>query len=102
MSEKRDSGAMRRVSGWAEMERVGDYYFGLDNHGQRRLNVLLPGHAPFGPADEEAAFADLPIGPGPLAPWSFDGNEDAPTLAPSVNVVGHWHGFIRAGRYESC
>ena len=38
----------------------------------------------------------------PAAEWTWDGNEDAPTLTPSVHHVGAWHGWIRAGRMESC
>lgn len=29
--------------------------------------------------------------------WGWDGNEDAPTLTPSVHCIGHWHGYVRAG-----
>lgn len=38
----------------------------------------------------------LPNGAG----WAWDGDEDAPTLAPSINCVGGcgWHGFVVAGR----
>lgn len=34
--------------------------------------------------------------------WQWDGNRDAPTLTPSVHWVGHWHGFLRNGVWESC
>ena len=34
--------------------------------------------------------------------WLWDGSTDAPTLSPSVNHVGHWHGFLRRGVWESC
>jgi hypothetical protein len=34
--------------------------------------------------------------------WEFDGNEEAPTLSPSINHVGCWHGFLRAGVFTSC
>lgn len=34
--------------------------------------------------------------------WGWDGNEDKPTLTPSIQTIGHWHGFLRAGRLESC
>jgi hypothetical protein len=34
--------------------------------------------------------------------WQWDGNEDAPTLSPSVHHVGHWHGWLRNGVWESC
>jgi hypothetical protein len=42
------------------------------------------------------------------AVWQWDGNEDAPTLEPSVwhmprsGEPKEWHGWIRAGRMESC
>lgn len=31
--------------------------------------------------------------------WEFDGNEEAPTLSPSINHVGCWHGFLRNGEF---
>lgn len=34
--------------------------------------------------------------------WEWDGNVEAPTLSPSVHHVGHWHGYLRAGVWESC
>ena len=34
--------------------------------------------------------------------WEWNGDRDAPTLSPSVNHVGHWHGFLRAGVWTSC
>jgi len=38
---------------------------------------------------------------GPHRPqWSWDGNEDRPTLSPSVSA-STWHGYIRGGRMES-
>lgn len=33
--------------------------------------------------------------------WEWDGNVDKPTLSPSIHRVGHWHGWLRAGRFES-
>jgi len=34
--------------------------------------------------------------------WACDGNEEKPTLQPSVWLKGRWHGYFRAGRMESC
>ena len=34
--------------------------------------------------------------------WEWDGNEDRPTLSPSVHHIGRWHGYVRNGRMESC
>lgn len=33
--------------------------------------------------------------------WQWDGNEDRPTLRPSVHFRGHWHGHFTAGRMRS-
>ena len=30
--------------------------------------------------------------------WQWDGNREAPTLTPSINVIGRWHGWLRAGK----
>lgn len=34
--------------------------------------------------------------------WEWDGNREKPTLTPSVHHVGHWHGYLRNGVWESC
>jgi len=34
--------------------------------------------------------------------WGWDGNEDKPTLMPSILVPNEWHGWLRAGRLVSC
>lgn len=34
--------------------------------------------------------------------WQWDGNEDAPTLTPSLHLVGTWHGWMRNGELVSC
>ena len=31
------------------------------------------------------------------AQWSWDRNEDKPTLSPSLHAVGLWHGWVRDG-----
>lgn len=40
-------------------------------------------------------------GPTGLRVWGWDGNEDKPTLAPSLWHVGTWHGHLWAGRLVS-
>jgi len=44
----------------------------------------------------------IPIRPAESPSWAWDGNRDAPTLNPSVHDVGHWHGWLRNGVWESC
>ena len=44
--------------------------------------------------------------------WEWDGNEDKPTVTPSIlnyqmnkegKIIGeHWHGFLTAGVFKSC
>lgn len=49
----------------------------------------------------------------PHGSWIFDGNEESPSVSPSLgcyaveNGVGpdgvfHWHGFLRCGVFEEC
>lgn len=33
--------------------------------------------------------------------WQWDGNEESPTLTPSVHLPGRWHGFFIKGRMAS-
>ena len=34
--------------------------------------------------------------------WGWDGDEDAPTLTPSILSHGVWHGYLTKGRLISC
>jgi hypothetical protein len=33
------------------------------------------------------------------ATWTWDKNVEAPTLTPSINHVGHWHGHLTGGMF---
>lgn len=44
----------------------------------------------------------VPEGMAAHPSWEWDGNEDKPTLKPSVHAVGRWHGYFTNGRMESC
>ena len=48
------------------------------------------------------ALGALAFRPHVSPSWDWDGNMHQPTLTPSVHHVGHWHGFLRAGIWESC
>lgn len=39
----------------------------------------------------------LPLSGSRHPVWQWDGNREAPTLTPSINVVGRWHGWLRNG-----
>lgn len=34
--------------------------------------------------------------------WELSGTIDKPTLHPSLNWIGVWHGWLKNGRLESC
>ena len=102
---KRDSVRALQPPGdfcWTRRHRIPDgerkgWVVSSPTQGVRCLAVVLPG---------ETAVTFLPTDPN--TPewlnggvfWNWDGNEDAPTLEPSVDGSKHggWHGFIRAGQ----
>lgn len=80
---------------FGKMERVGDFCFAED---LTWLYMWTPGAN--GPdairivrTEAEARKSDRR--------WIWDGNEQAPTLLPSL-LTPEWHGYFRAGRMESC
>ena len=53
---------------------------------------------------ERGSSTAFPIKAGPNLPgkhWGWDGNREAPTLAPSLHWIGVWHGWMRAGEIVS-
>lgn len=75
---------------------AGEFYW-EDHDGKRVLYVLLPFH------NGKAKFVNIPaeitIGHANEsgAAWKWDGNEDCPTLTPSIHTHGVWHGFVTDG-----
>lgn len=71
--------------------------------------------APDAPGDEQRMWWSCPCGcghvtflhvgngfkPSDAPSWAWNGSTDAPTLTPSVHRVGHWHGWLRNGVWES-
>lgn len=79
----------RRVESVADVTQPGDFCFGKD---RRDMFMILPG-------DTVAARIRLC---GPTHPfWTWDGNEDKPTLHPSLDLPGVWHGWLQAGEFKS-
>lgn len=82
-------------------ERPGDFSFPEDRKsmlfscpcGQGYGGVAHVGSVNFDPAEGR-----------PL--WAWDGNEEAPTITPSILVsypkTECWHGYLRAGKWEGC
>jgi len=34
------------------------------------------------------------------ATWQWDGNEETPTLQPSIHHIDHWHGWLENGIFR--
>lgn len=65
--------------------------------GQRRFWFVCPG-----PCKSLAPLALRPVVDGSAQSWDFDGNVAAPTLSPSINHVGCWHGWLQGGEFRPC
>lgn len=92
-----ESADCRRVADYDAVERPGDFYFhpveGMA--GENHLHVTLPGGAFICIGVQQGGTC----GPGV---WTWDGNEERPTLTPSIHAIGRWHGYLTAGRLVSC
>ena len=88
---------------WSDDDKVraeiqlGDFEITTEPSGQRQFWFRCPGKCGC-----VAPLALRPVVNGAAQSWDFDGNEDAPTLHPSINHVGCWHGWLRAGEFVSC
>jgi hypothetical protein len=78
---------------FGEMEKPGDFTFDAEF---KHIYVWLPGAS--GPDCQQIQRG----APGGSRVWGWDGNEDKPTLTPSILAPGQWHGWLRSGRLVSC
>ena len=78
---------------WGTIEKPGDFCFGpeLDY-----IYLWLPG------TNGPDAIQIQRGSPGGNRVWGWDGNQEAPTLTPSIHARGQWHGYLRSGRLASC
>lgn len=96
--ENRDSCDMHRCSSRAEVHEGLPGSFFID---RSQYPVILWHKLPEGSVGF-VRLRPLPADEEPHPSWDWDGNEDAPTLKPSVHYVWRWHGWFRAGRMVSC
>jgi len=88
----RESITCRRVN-FGEMEKVGDFSF-ADN--LKHINIWLPGQL-----SPDAIQITTDKGRNEPRIWFWDGNQEQPTITPSIHLVGHWHGHLTAGKLIS-
>lgn len=60
------------------------------------------GALPLEPIPESAKPTWTHGDPPKLHVWKWNGDRVKPTLSPSVWRRGHWHGWFKAGRMETC
>lgn len=92
----------RRVTGDEDLKSPGDYQFFTDQQG----NICgLSYVCPCGCGSESALiFHPYPKYRPDEARWTWDGNEQSPTLRPSILRTRGcgWHGYLTVGVFESC
>ena len=85
---------MRRREQYDQVDKVGDFWWRFDD-GNRVLLVALPNHRKDQGFIRSSWTIDHPNRTGDQ--WLWDGDEDEPTLSPSLHAVGEWHGFVENG-----
>lgn len=77
---------------------VGEFYIRHGEGGKVYLVVHLPGQGQ-GTTWPLKKVADVagPVSGSGHGPWNWDGDEDQPTIKPSLWHIGVWHGFIEKG-----
>lgn len=81
------------ISDLKENGEVGDWAF---TEGDAAIVIRMPieGYS-------HGIICEWRLSPVPLPDqddWQWDGNREAPTLTPSLNWVGVWHGYMREGK----
>jgi hypothetical protein len=52
--------------------------------------------------EQHGDIVNLPLSGDNSKPvWGWNGDRQYPTLSPSINVIGRWHGYLRNGKLET-
>lgn len=83
---------------------IGDFMFSED---RAWLYIVLPNKTGKFSVDSDgrAALDPIRISREPSnnpRVWVWNGNEETPTLTPSIHWPDHWHGHLTAGELKSC
>ena len=77
----------------AEVSGLGAFYF---SRNKMNLWAVLPDR------DGTPFWHRFNIGNQDVRPcWNWDGNEQSPTLTPSIHWPGEWHGYLTNGQFKS-
>ena len=85
--------------------KVGDWSF-LENKDELHMFLRYPRVEQEIYGDEargEIVHLPIKLGESVATPvfWGWDGNKESPTISPSINVIGQWHGWFRNGKLET-
>lgn len=93
---------LRRRDSEENLERRGDFCWLGGEDGKRTLVIAMPcdprwrdntkGGEPYSMCRWSIGYKNHSG-----AQWSWDGDEDKPTLSPSLHWVGVWHGYVENG-----
>jgi hypothetical protein len=76
-----------------DLVKLGDFRWEIRGS-KRTLEVLIPAPSTAGRVHSRWTISHKNhCG----AQWKWDGNEEKPTLRPSLHAVGIWHGHVRKG-----
>lgn len=76
-----------------KMELPGDFCFDAE---LEHIYLILPGMT----RSDSLRIQKGP--PGGERVWGWDGDEEKPTLTPSIHCPGEWHGYLKSGVLVSC
>jgi hypothetical protein len=80
-----------------EYQRQGQFDVCTEPSGQRRFWFVCPGKC-----KALTAIALRPVADGSPQSWDFNDNLQSPTLRPSINHPGCWHGWLTDGVFSEC
>lgn len=97
MNTENAKGCLRETTNelWLDGQ-VGDWAFDKDGS---TIFIRIPDRSERGVM---IAWTLRPIPDPQINDWQWDGNREAPTLTPSLHLVGVWHGWMTQGRLISC
>lgn len=95
----------RRVTSFDDLLEPGQFQFTgrVNQPDEIRTGILFV--CPCGCGAFAGITLDVPEAQGLSGPkWKWDGNEDAPTITPSIRRLDgcQWHGFLTAGVFIEC
>lgn len=85
-----------------DLQQIGDFSWRYLDGEVAGMVIAMPGADGQPQQNWIAVSRGAPVSAPGTNAWGWDGNLDAPTLQPSLLLHHHWHGFMRAGRLESC